>query len=202
MKSLIRSFKDTCITGFFFMMPVIVIGIILAKAFGYLKSTGAKISSIFGLKSLLGIGTASIATVLLLIFICLLCGYLVIHYSFMKRFNAWIEGKMKKYIPGYNTYVSMAEEAIIKKEKNIPYTPAFFNAPDGSIKPVFLIEKNDLGDCVIVIPDPVQSPKGEILIVGEHLLTTLNNVTANTFNDQIRNFGKGILPVFQKVNGE
>jgi hypothetical protein len=150
----------------------------------------------------MGMGAVPIITILLIILICLLCGYLMIKYSFMKRLNKRIENAMMAYIPGYKTYKKMAEETIIKKEAIIPYTPAYFHVPDGSIKPVFIVEKNMGGNCIVIMPDPASSPKGPVAIVEEKFITAVDHITANEFNDNIKAMGKGMLELYQKINSQ
>src|SRR5688572_22070859 len=120
MKTFFNKAKHAAVAGFLFLLPVFVVFIVVKKAWIALTSTGAKIASVFGMQTIAG---ATIFTALLLIVICVVCGFLVVHYSSMKRFNNMIEGQLIKYIPGYGTYKTMAEEKL--KGKEIPYSPAF-----------------------------------------------------------------------------
>ena len=40
-----------------------------------------------------------------------------------------------KYIPGYDTYKSMAEEKLLQKDKVIPYIPALLKTENGFLQP-------------------------------------------------------------------
>lgn len=202
MKTITQKIKSYLVAGIFFLMPVIVILILFTKAFGALKSVGSKLSALFGMKTIIGIGSATIVTSLLLILVCIVCGYLVVQFNFMKKINVVVENAMIKYIPGYETYKSMAEEAIHKKGKIIPYSPAFFHTGDNNSKPVFLVEKDGAGKCVIIIPETESSPQGELVIVNENSLTIIENITANAFNEKIKNNGKGLLDLLPAIAAE
>src|SRR5688572_3856788 len=142
---------------------------------------------------MLTIAGATIFTALLLIVICVVCGWLVVHYSSMKRFNNMIEGQLIKYIPGYGTYKAMAEEKL--KGKEIPYSPAFLKTESDSLQPVFIIEKDEAGNNTIWVPAIPETDKGQILIVHDEMLKRVSSVSANEFDEILKKMGKGLLTV-------
>ena len=65
MTTLLISLRNTAISGFFFLLPVVVIFIILTKVWTALASVGGNLAAMFGMKSIMGLGGANVLTGLL-----------------------------------------------------------------------------------------------------------------------------------------
>src|SRR5688572_29485297 len=193
MKAFIKKIKTFAIAGFLFLLPVFVIFVIVTKAWTALTSVGSKIAAVFGMKTIAGLGSATVFTGLLLIIICLVCGMLVVRFSFMKKFNKSVENGLMKYIPGYSTYKAMAEEKLQQKEKIIPYTPAFLKTENDLLQPVFIVEKDGAGNNIILVPAIPETNKGQILIVKEEKLEQVPSMSGNEFDELLKSMGKGLL---------
>ena len=109
MKTFLLNLRNVAVAGFFFLLPVIVVLIIVTKAFGALTSVGAKLAAMFGLKTIVGLTSTSVFTGVLLVVICLACGLLV---AFVSAVGNAVEAWLAQYIPGYATYKAMAEEKL------------------------------------------------------------------------------------------
>jgi hypothetical protein len=197
MKNFFIKSKKLAIAGFFFLLPVFVIFVIVSKAFTALTSVGTKIAGVFGLKTIVGIGSVTIYTSLLLIIICMLCGMLVIKFSFMRKFSKMIERRLEEYIPGYDTYRVMAEEKLQQKGKILPYTPALLKTDNDLLQPVFIIEQDDAGNNTILIPGIPETNKGQIFIVKNERLKRISAVSANDFDASLKTMGTGLLSKHQ-----
>ena len=189
----LKFIRSYILAGFFFLLPVFVIFILIAKAWGYLSTIGARISALFGMKSILGIGSDPIFTGLVLLLIFFVCGILVIRFGFMKRMQDRIENQFVKHIPGYETYKAMAEEKLYNKEKSIPYVPALLKSENDFLKPVYVIEDDDKENSVVYIPDIPETGTGQIFIVKTKSLTILTSTTANELDKILKSKGKGLL---------
>jgi hypothetical protein len=115
MKTFLANLRNVAISGFFFLLPIIVMFIIITKAWSALTSIGTRIAGIFGVSSILGFKGGHIFTGLLMLAICIVCGLLV-HISFVAGFHKTVEGWMSKHIPGYDAYRVMAEEKAPKQD--------------------------------------------------------------------------------------
>src|SRR5690349_1052194 len=109
MKALLISLRNTVASGFLFLLPVVVILVIVTKVWTALTSAGGRLAAMFGMKAILGLGGASAFAGLLLVAICLLCGWLV-RFRFMASLSRVMEQKLAAHIPGYETYRATAEE--------------------------------------------------------------------------------------------
>jgi len=116
MKTFFDKFKNTILSGILFFLPVFFLVGLIQKLWNSLTGFGAKLASLVGVKSIAGIGAASLLTTILLILIFYICGLLV-QLAFIGKFKSWIENTLLQYIPGYLTYKVKMEEKLFKKER-------------------------------------------------------------------------------------
>src|SRR6516164_4985209 len=119
MKQFFRSVRQTAIAGFFFLFPLYVVFIVTSKAWTSLTSIGSKLASMFGVKTVLGVGGTTLFSSLLIIAIWLLCGLLV-RVSFISAFSRAVERTISTLIPSYASYRAIAEEKIAHKTRILP----------------------------------------------------------------------------------
>ena len=191
MKSFLTIVRKQFVAGFLFLIPVFVIFIIITKAWTQLNSIGTKIAAIFGMKSIVGIGGATIMTSLVLLLICILSGWIV-RFSFMKRFGSWVERGLAKYIPGYNTYKEMAEEKLQNKTRELPFKSALV-MQTGFWQPAYIVEQDVKGNSVVFLPDIPDTTKGHLLLVSQDQVKMIPSLTANQLDDKLKKMGKGLL---------
>src|SRR5258705_9928649 len=107
MKTFLGHLRDIAISGFFALLPLYVLFIVLAKVWKSLSSAGAGIAGMFGMKSILGVGGSTVLSGLLVITIWIVIGLLV-RFSFMAALSRAAERALSQYIPGYDTYKAIA----------------------------------------------------------------------------------------------
>jgi uncharacterized membrane protein len=192
MKNVLTSLRNTVIAGFFFLLPVFVILVILTKGWVALSSLGKRIAQMFGLNTLIGFsGSTTVTTALLLIALCLLCG-LLMRYAFLAKFRQSLEGILLKYLPGYDTYKTMAEEKIQHKRRILPYTSALIRLQD-YWQPAYVVERDQEDGYVLFVPDIPDTTKGRILIAKPGEVRLLPAMAANDLDASLRTMGKGLL---------
>lgn len=190
MKALLKNARNVAVAGFFFLLPVFVIFIVVTKAWTSLSSVGTAIAGVFGMKSILGLRAASVSTGLVLVAICYLCGLLV-RFSFVAAFSRSIGSFLSKYIPGYETYKAMAEEKLQNKVQILPYQTVLIKR-GAYQQPGYIVEENDKGDCVVFLPH-VNLITGYVVIAPRDQVQVLTCVTANELQDSLKQMGKGLL---------
>lgn len=191
MKSFLTKLRDVATAGFFFLLPVYVVLIIVTKAWTSLSSLGTQIAAMFGMKSILGVGSSTVFSGLLLIIIWIGCGLLA-RFSLMSSFSKAIEKTLSKYIPGYETYKSMAEEKFQKKVKILPYRSALIKQQE-YWQPAYVVEQDGEGNYVIFLPDTPDTNKGHVLLAQEDQVKLLPSVTADELDTSLKKRGKGLL---------
>ena len=129
MRSFFISLRTIVVAGFFFLLPVIVVYILIGKAWTSLTSVGKTIATAFGVTSIGGVGGTAAFTGLLLIALCFACGLLA-RYSFIAAFGRSLEETLSKFIPVYETYKTKAEAKLKDKSAVLPYTTALVRLHD------------------------------------------------------------------------
>lgn len=191
MKDFFTNLRDVAIAGFFFLLPVYVLFIIITKAWTSLSSVGTSIAGMFGMKSILGVGGSSVFSGLLLITLWIACGLLV-RFSFVAAFNKTMEKWLSKYIPGYDTYKAIAEEKLHNKVKILPYTSALIKT-QGYWQPAYIIEQDHDGNYVVFLPHTPDTKTGHVLLAKQDQVRIVSSVTANQLDASLKKMGKGLL---------
>jgi hypothetical protein len=148
MKSFLAHLRDVAISGFFALLPLYVLFIVIAKAWKSFSSVGA---GMFGIKPILGVGGTTIFSGLLVITLWIVIGLLV-RFSFMAALSRAAEKAMSKYIPGYDTYKGIAEEKLQHKVKALDYKSALIRWQE-YWRPAYIVEQDADGTCVLFLPD-------------------------------------------------
>jgi uncharacterized membrane protein len=191
MKKFIAKLRDIAMAGFFFLLPVYVMFVIIAKAWKSLSSVGASIAGMFGLKSILGVAGATAFSWLLIITSWITFGLLA-RFSFATALNRAVEKTLAKYIPGYDTYKALAEEKLHHRVKTLPYTSALIKQQE-YWQPAFIVEQDGNGNLVVFLPDTPETSRGHILLAKHDQVRIVSSVTANQFDAMLKKLGKGLL---------
>jgi hypothetical protein len=191
MKTFYTNLRSVAIAGFFFLLPVYVLLIVITKAWMSLSSLGTSMAGMFGMKSILGMGGATVFSGLLLLVTWLVCGLLV-RFSFVAAFNTVIERWLSKYIPGYDTYKAIAEEKLHPKAKVLPYTAALIRQQE-YWQPAYIVEQDTDGNYVVFLPDIPETNKGHVVLATQDQIRLVPSVTATQLDASLKQLGKGLL---------
>ncbi len=193
MKQFITKLSQIAIAGFFFLFPIYVVFVVISKAWMSLTSTGSKLAAMIGVKTVLGVGGHQLLTGLLIIAIWLLCGLLV-RLSFIGAFSRATERTISRLIPGYASYRAIAEEKIAQKTKILPYTSAWLTLGDCD-QPVFITDKDDVGNFVLFLPDVPDTSRGRVLVARADKVRMMPSLTASELDASLKKMGEGLLQV-------
>jgi hypothetical protein len=191
MRTFLVNLRNTAIAGFFFLLPVIVVLIIITKAFSALTSVGAKFAAVFGMKTIVGLASTSVFTGILLVAICLACGLLV-RIAYVSAFGNAVEASLARYIPGYAAYKAMAEEKLQHKVRLLPYQAALIRLGD-YWRPAYVVEQDGDGNAIVFVPEAPDTGRGNVLLAGRGQLTLTPSLTANQLDAALKTMGKGLL---------
>lgn len=191
MSQFFTKLRQTVIAGFFFLFPLYVVFIVISKAWTSLTSIGSKLASMFGVKSVIGVGGTTLFTSLAILAIWLLCGLLV-RISFVSAFSRTLERTISGLIPGYATYRAIAEEKVANKTKLLPYASALLNQGDCQ-HPAFVIDKDGEGNFVLFLPDIPETNHGRVVVAHQDKVRLVPSLSANELNVLLKNLGKGLL---------
>ncbi len=191
MKQFITKLSRIAIAGFFFLFPIYVVFIVLSKAWTSLTSVGSRLAAMFGVKAVLGVGGHQFLTGLLIIAIWLLCGLLV-RVSFIGTFSRATERVISSLVPGYASYRAIAEEKIARKTRILPF-PCAWLMLESYDQPVFIIDKDDVGNFVLFAPDVPDTSHGRVLVARADKLRMMPSLTANELEAILKKMGEGLL---------
>lgn len=190
MKAFFVSIRNITIAGFFFLLPIIVIFILIAKIWKGLTSVGARIAATFGIGSIAGFKGSHVIAGLLILTTCFLCGLLV-RVSFVATFSNLVERWMSRYVPGYEGYKAIAEEKLQHKARLLPYASALIRQEQCWL-PAYVIEQDSHGNCVIFLPEAPDTSKGNVLLAKEADVQLISSLSANQLDASLKNLGKGL----------
>ncbi len=191
MRTLFTNLRNIIISGLFFLLPMIVIFVILNKAWVALTSAGAEIASLFGMKSILGFGGVTVFTGVLLAGLLVLCGVLA-RYAFMVRFRQSLEEMLSKYLLGYDAYKLATEDKLQKKLRSLPYRSALIKQQE-YWQPAYIVERGQDDYCVVFVPNISETGGGKILIKKSNHIRIIPTVNANDLDASLKRMGKGLL---------
>lgn len=187
MKKVLDNFRNTILSGILFFLPIFFLLGLIQKVWQGLTGFGAKLAAFVGVKSVAGVGAASIVTTLLLILIFYICGLLV-RFAFIGKFRNWIENSLLQYIPGYLTYKVKMEEKLIKKADE--RKPVLVETPYGS-RPGLLIETT-AQSATVYLPNTPDTNNGQVWVVDLSAIRHLNG-DATSLLKTVQYSGKGML---------
>jgi uncharacterized membrane protein len=191
MKAFLGKFRDITISGILALLPLYVFLIVIQKAWKSLSSIGTGIANVLGLKSVLGVGGATVFSGLLMVAIWLVAGILV-RYSFLGALSKAADRQLAKYVPDYDTYKAKAEEKLQNRVQILPYTSAVVRWED-YWQPGYIVEQDQAGNCVVFLPEIPETNKGHVLLVRREQVKIVETMTANQLDASLKKAGKGLL---------
>lgn len=192
MKSIITNLRDTIIAGIIFLLPLLLIVVMISKAFQTINGLTGKIAGMFGLTSFAGISGSTIVGGISILLICLLCGYLV-RFAFFNNISGWLDQKLMSLIPGYKLYREMALSKLRDDHKPLPYKSAAWLINSKEVKqPVFVMQKLADGDYAVFAPSAGNVEEGTILKVHPSAIELDQSMDLRTFKLLFTNLGLGM----------
>ena len=191
MKVFFARLRDITISGILALLPLYVFLLVITKAWKSLSSIGTGVAQMLGMKSVLGVGGATVFSGLLIVTIWLVTGLLV-RYSFLGAVSKAAEKQLSKYVPDYESYKAKAEEKLQQKVRILPYTSALIRWEE-YWQPAYLVEQDQEGNCVVFLPEIPETNKGHVLLARQDQVRIVESVTANQLDASLKKTGRGLL---------
>jgi uncharacterized membrane protein len=186
-----RSYKiirNHIITGFIFLMPVLISIAVIGKFWGKLLQAGNKVSKLFHIDTLLGPSGDAIIAVILLLVLCVVAGFLV-KLTVFKRMSDWLDNKLAGFIPGYNDLRKETEVKIGEGPKEEVFETCLIHTQE-HWEPAYLIDVADNGDATVFIPAAPTFNTGQVAIIPIDCYKKLK-IDSQTLNSYLQKLGKG-----------
>ncbi|MBK0370578.1 DUF502 domain-containing protein [Flavobacterium agrisoli] len=185
MKNITSILKATFIGGILFLVPVILLIVILEKAYAIIhKVTGPIIHSLP--KTLIfGIALQEIIAIVIILFICLVAGIIGRTY-YAQKFIDKLENRILNLVPGYSFMKNMNENIMgIEAKEDLKVILAQF---DDACQMGFLIENINETHCTIFIPNAPSPWSGSLFFMEKERVKELS-ITQKEAMASIRKLG-------------
>ncbi len=187
MKNIISIIKATFIGGILFLIPLILLIVILEKAFAIINKIAGPIINSFPKTSFLGIAFQEIIALLVVIFLCLLAGIIARTY-YAQKIITFLEERVLSLVPGYTFMKTMNENIVgIESKEDLKVVFAKFN---DSWQLGFLIETINDTHCTIFVPNAPSPWSGSLYFMEKDRVKEIN-MTQKEAMVSIKNLGFG-----------
>jgi uncharacterized membrane protein len=191
MRSYLAGFRRVIVTGLVFMLPVYVLLAILTRAWTSLSLLGAHLASLFGLKSIMGVGASSVLSGIALLVIWSGCGVLA-HVALFAALRSRVDQWLNTYLPGYASYRAMVENKLQGTPPTLPYASGFIKQQN-FWRPVFVVEQGVDGYYVVFVPSVPDTTKGSVLLVAGKDVQLVPALSAIDLDASLKKLGAGLL---------
>jgi hypothetical protein len=101
------------------------------------------------------------------------------------------ERALSKYIPAYDTYKAIAEEKLQHKARALDYRSGLIRWQE-YWRPVYVVEQDEDGTCVLFLPDVPETNKGHVLVAKQDHVMVVSSITANQLDASLKKMDKGL----------
>ena len=188
-RSILKFVRFTIAGGVFFLLPMVVLGIVLSKAYGIVSSVIHQSA----ITSLAGPVARVIITILFLLFVCFLSG-LLMRTKMAKHLVSWLEEKVLIFIPGYSFIKTLSSSKLDKSTED--WKPAAVFIDDNEVI-CFVIDESE-HYCSIFLPSAPAPSSGSVCVREKDKVKYLPISMAEAFV-LIKKFGKGAAQHIEKL---
>jgi uncharacterized membrane protein len=197
-KKFIDFVKTTIVTGFFVLLPVLVVlGLIgwgLAMIFGILKP----IMALFAIKSAGGMLFAILGGILLFAVGCFLAGFFV-RLQIGKLTQEWLEEILLDRLPGYTMFKNLTQR--LAGKEGLEFTPALVDLYGTEAWAVgFIVEEPEEGQFTIFVPVSPMPTVWQVYLVPASRVKKLDAKFVDVVNS-LTQWGEGSHKLFRQPPG-
>ena len=179
MTGITQFLRTTIVGGVFFLAPIVVLIVILAKAFDFAKNGLSAVLVHFPVALELRPGVATALSILILALVCLLAGLLA-HTVLAKRLVDTLETSLLSKIPGYDYLKQEGASALGFAE--IAELPVVFVPMEGGWQLGVQIETLSGGLVSIFVPGAPSPHSGSVFFFSADVVRSAGITLAGAFN--------------------
>jgi uncharacterized membrane protein len=190
MNSLYRIIRGHVITGFIFVLPLLITISVIGKFWKQLIAAGGKLSKLFFLDTVLGSAGDAVMAILIMLLICIVAGFLV-KLTVFKSLSDKIDSWLATLIPSYNSLkgVTLKKLGTINDEPVVYQTCLVKRA--GLWQPAYLVESKEDGSVVAFVPNAPKPDTGQVVLANPHEWKPAE-IDSLTLNNILKKMGKGL----------
>jgi uncharacterized membrane protein len=191
MQNYFATFRRFAVSGLVFLLPIYILLVVVTKAWTSVSSLGTRLASLFGLKSIMGVGASSVLSGLSLVALWVVCGWLA-EVSLVAAVRNRVEGWLASYIPGFAAYEALLEDKLQGRNKTLSYATALLRQQE-VWRPVYVVERDAKGTSVVFAPEASDPTKGTILLVAQGDVRLLPSLSAADLEASLKKCGAGLV---------
>ena len=187
MKSFSQFIKTTILGGLIFLVPLVVVTVVLAKAHEVMSKVAKPFSALIPLDTVGGVAIANLLAILAILLCCLIVGMLA-KGDTAKRLLKSTEDKLL-VIPAYAFVKGVTDSLISSEEAAKAFVPVIVKFDDNA-QMAFEIERSEGGNVVIYLPGSPNPWSGSVVYFKEDRVERLDMTVPEAINN-IRHLGRG-----------
>jgi len=180
--------KTTAIGGLIFLIPIVVLVMILKKAYGIMMMVAVPLDKLIPIEAVGGVALVNILAVICVFVACFFAG-LVAKSKFGKNVFNMIDAKLVLFFPGYSYVKSLTSPLAGETAEGKTLKPVIAKLDDQS-QIAFEVERADDGTVVVYVPGAPDSRSGNVVYLPEDRVEPLD-ITFADVTKAWRQFGRG-----------
>jgi uncharacterized membrane protein len=172
MKQIMEFFKTTALGGFFVLLPIVLLVLLLTEALDLVVLLATPIADLFPKGTFDELDHPVLIAFIILTIVSFLIG-LVMRSQIGTRFGSRVESKVLAPVPGY-TFLKNLTQSFSDLKKESKFQPALMKHADGSRSFAYVIEDHGDGELTVLLPHSPAATVGVIRIVSKDQVQILD----------------------------
>jgi uncharacterized membrane protein len=191
MRAVFSRLRKLIVTGFIFIMPVLITIAVLMKFWRHMLKIGGLLSKLLRVDTVLGPSGDAVIAVVFFLLVCTVAG-LLIRISFLRRVSERIDRRLNDLIPGYSQIRSEATKKLGVEKAEEPLFDACLVKMEEVWQPGYVIEQNPDGTRTVFVPQAPSFTAGQVYVVDPTRIRMLD-LNSAALNAHLNRLGKGIM---------
>jgi uncharacterized membrane protein len=191
MRAIFTRLRNLVVTGFIFIMPVLITVVVLARFWKHLLKVGGGVSKLLRIDTVLGASGDAVIAIVFFLSVCLVAG-LLIRISFLRRVSERVDRRLNELIPGYSQIRAEATKKVGLNKDDEPHFDACLVKAQELSQPGYIIEQNRDGTRTVFVPQAPTFATGQVYVVEPSRIEKLD-IDSAALNAHLKKLGKGIV---------
>jgi len=189
MKNLFELAKSTALGGFFVLLPILILLLLLEEVFGLVVAMATPIADLFPQGMFDNLSLPTVVAVILLLGLSTLIG-IAMRLPGAQGLGEWLEHRVLGKLPAYKAIRSVTR-SLSGSDTAQNFKPVLFAADDGGRQIAYLVEQHGNGLATIMLPVAPTPFAGKIRVVSMDRLEALNASLADV-TASLSHWGVGV----------
>lgn len=184
--------RNHVVSGFLFLMPVLICLVVLSRFWKHLLRVGGLLSRGLRIDTALGPSGDAVMAVIFFLVVCGAAGFLV-RVSFLRRLGDRVDDRLSRFVPGYTQLRSETKKKVgAEKDPGPPRFEACLIRIQDLWEPGYIIEQNRDGTDTVFVPQAPAGSYGHVYVAHPSQLQKLG-IDSVELAAHLKEYGRGIL---------